>query len=474
MFTLNEVLRAITGKPINTQDRFFSEATVDSRQAIRGAMFVAMEGENTDGHQFIPQAFKKGALIALVQKDCAEQFTSIDLRKEAADAFQPDQIPSFPFCIRVDNTLKALQDIAAYHRNQIDLKVIGITGTVGKSTTKELVAEVLSQRYHTLKNTGNLNNEIGLPLTLLRAGKGHQRAVLEMGFYVPGEIDLLCQIAKPEIGVITNIGTVHAERAGSIDVIAKGKSELIRSLPPNGYAILNYDDPLVKPMAELTEAKSFYYGLNPDATIWADQIESFGLEGIRFCLHYKNESYYLRIPLIGRHSVHTALRAAAVGRVEGLNWSEIFKGLNHAQSQLRMAVIHSEDGALIIDDTYNASPDSTMAALNLLHEMSGYKLAILGEMRELGQYEIHGHTIVGARAAEVCDELITVGIKARILAESAYKTGLASSKIHWFETVPEVIDFLKIRKLKEGEVVLIKGSRGLQMERIVDVMETKQ
>ncbi len=472
MFTLNEVTQALTGEKISGPDRIFSEAVADSRQTIRGSLFAALPGENTDGHQYISAAFAKGALAALVQEECSSQFKMIDLRKESANYVPLDKLPDFPFCLRVENTLEALQKIAAYHRDQLDLKVIGITGTVGKSTTKELVTEVLSRRYYTLKNTGNLNNEIGLPLTLLRAGKGHQRAVLEMGFYVPGEIALLCKIAKPEIGLITNIGTVHAERAGSIEAIAQGKSELVQALPQNGYAILNYDDPWVRPMAEKTKAKVFYYGLDPNANIWADQIESFGLEGIRFCLHYKQESYFLRIPLIGRHSVHTALRAAAVGKIEGLNWGEIFTGLNHAQSQLRMAVIHSEEGALIIDDTYNASPESTMAALNLLSEMNGYKLAVLGEMRELGQYEHQGHIMVGARAAEICDELIAVGPKTKILAESAVKAGMSPNRIHWFETVPNAIEYIRVRRLKEGEVVLVKGSRGLQMERIVDVMET--
>ncbi len=473
MFSLAEVVQALTLIKIGGPERIFSEAVVDSRQTIRGALFIATPGEKTDGHQYIPQAFQKGALAALVQQDCSADYPTIDLRQVNAGEISAAGFPAFPFCIRVENTIEALQKIAAFHRDQLKIKVIGITGTVGKSTTKELVAEVLSKRFFTLKNTGNLNNEIGLPLTLLQAGKGHQIAVLEMGFYVAGEIDLLCGIAKPEIGLITNVGTVHAERAGSIEAIALGKSELVRALPENGYAILNYDDPWVRPMAEKTKANVFYYGLDPKANLWADQIESYGLDGIRFCLHYKKESYFLRIPLIGRHSVHTALRAAAVGKILGMNWGEIFTGLNHAQSQLRMAVIHSEKGALIIDDTYNASPESSMAALNLLSEMNGYKLAVLGEMLELGQYEYQGHTMVGARAADVCDELIAVGAKSKYLADSAKRAGMAAEKISWFETVAEAIQFITARGLAKNEVVLVKGSRSLQMERIVEIMETQ-
>jgi UDP-N-acetylmuramoyl-tripeptide--D-alanyl-D-alanine ligase len=186
-----------------------------------------------------------------------------------------------PLCLRVDNTVTALQQIARYWRRKLEIRVIGITGSVGKSTTKEMIAEVLSTRYRTLKSPGNLNNEIGLPLTLLRLSSGHQRAVLEMGFYVPGEIAFLCDIALPQIGVVTNIGTVHAERAGSQEAIARGKSELVQALPPapEGVAILNFDDPWVRKMEERTKARVFFYGLSPEANLWADNVVGLGLEG---------------------------------------------------------------------------------------------------------------------------------------------------------------------------------------------------
>lgn len=471
MFALSEIIRSLTGLQLFERDRLFSEAVVDSRHSISGSLFVAIAGENSDGHDYVSEAFRRGAFAALVEKDLSDKFKCIDFRSSASVITLPDPLPQFPFCIVVDNTVTALQKIAAFHRDQLDLKTIGITGTVGKSTTKELVAEVVSQRFHTLKNVGNLNNEIGLPLTLLKAGKGHQIAVLEMGFYVPGEIKLLCDIAKPFVGVITNVGTVHAERAGSMETIAEGKSELVQSLPADGVAILNYDDPYVLPMAQKTKARVFTYGLDSRANLWADQIESFGLKGIRFCIHLNNESFFVRIPLIGRHSVHTALRACAVGKVLGMSWEQIFSGLNHGDTQLRMAVINTEQGALVIDDTYNASPESMMAALNLLDEITGYKIAILGEMLELGQYEEIGHVKVGARVAEVCDELIAVGKKAHTIVSSAIQTGMKLQRTQWFETVPEAIEFAKKRSFNQGEVVLVKGSRGLQMERIVEVLE---
>jgi UDP-N-acetylmuramoyl-tripeptide--D-alanyl-D-alanine ligase len=368
-----------------------------------------------------------------------------------------------------------MQAIARYWRRQVNLRVVGITGSVGKSTTKEVVAEVLSHRFKTLKSPGNLNNEIGLPLTVLQMTEEHERVVLEMGFYVPGEIAFLCEIALPHVGVVTNIGTVHAERAGTVGEIARGKSELIEALPPSpeGVAILNFDDPLVREMATRTSARIFYYGLNPKADLWADGVEGLGLEGIRFRMHYGGEVLHLRVPLIGRHSVHTALRAAAVGLVEGLNWQDIVGGLQSKQVQLRLVAVRGNNGALILDDTYNASPESTLAALNLLDEMDGRKVAVLGDMLELGQYEEQGHQMVGARAAEIVDELITVGERGKLIAFAAEKAGLAGGSIEIFERNQEAIEFLH-RTLNPMDVVLVKGSRGMQMEVIVSALEARE
>ena len=476
MLTLADVIEALTGHRLEMIETVINEAAVDSRQVIPGAMFVALPGEHTDGHEFVEDAFKNGASLAIVQKDMKPQFPTIDLRgrPDLAEMTLPSSVlHGAPFCLQVEDSLKALQDVARFYRRKLsNLRVIGITGSVGKSTTKELIAEVLSQHYRTLKNTGNLNNEIGLPLTLLRLGAGHQRAVLEMGFYVPGEIAFLCDLALPEVGVVTNIGTVHTERAGSQEAIAQGKAELVQALPPapNGVAILNYDDPWVRWMADKTQAKVFYYGLDPQADLWADEIESMGLEGIRFRLHYRHEVLHLHVPLIGSHSVQTVLRATAVGIVEGLTWKEIIDGLSQGNTQLRMVAVRTNNGALILDDSYNASPESTMAALNLLNELEGHRIAVLGEMLELGPYERQGHEMVGLRAAEVAQRLITIGERARIIAETAQQAGLPDAQNTWFEDVPQVIDLLQ-RELKEGDIVLIKGSHGLRMDRIVTALE---
>ena len=475
MLTFPDVIEALTGHRLEMINTVINEAAVDLRQVIPGSMFIALPGEHTDGHQFIGEAFKNGASLAIIQHEVPGEYPIIDLRTRpnlVEITLPSSMLRGAPFCLRVENSLKALQDIARFYRRKLNVRVIGITGSVGKSTTKELTAEVLNRRYRTLKNTGNLNNEIGLPLTILRLDSGHQRAVLEMGFYTHGEITFLCDLALPEVGVITNVGTVHAERVGSQEAIARGKAELVQFLPPapRGVAILNYDDPWVRPMALQTQARVFYYGLDPAAELWADQIEGMGLEGIRFRLHYHNEVLHLHVPLIGAHSVHTALRAAAVGLVEDMAWGEIIDGLQQAHAQLRLVAVRTQSGAIILDDSYNASPESTLAALNLLNELEGRRIAVLGEMLELGPYEQQGHEKVGLRVAEVAERLIAVGERARMIVQAAQKAGMPAQQITWIKDVPEALEILRA-ELKEGDIALIKGSHGLQMDRIVSDLE---
>ena len=470
MLTLADVLEALTNTRPAMADTVITEASIDSRQVIPGSLFVALPGEHLDGHTYVGEAFRRGASFAIIQHPLPEEVRTLDLRA----GFRAEGLSGLeaPFCLYVKDSLAALQQIARFWRRKFNLRVVGITGSVGKSTTKEVVAEVLGTRYRTLKSPGNLNNEIGLPLTLLRLGAGYERAVLEMGFYVPGEIAFLCDIALPEIGVVTNVGTVHAERAGSQDAIARGKAELVQALPsaPQGVAVLNYDDPLVRPMAEKTKARVFFYGLDSAAELWADEVEGLGLDGIRFHLHYHKEALHVRIPLIGEHSVHTALRAAAVGLVDGLTWQEILDGLRHGHTQLRLAAARSETGALLLDDTYNASPESMIAALNLLAGLDGHKIAVLGDMLELGPYEKQGHEMVGVRAAELVDQLVTVGERAHVIADSARKAGLSPQAIVEFGTTDEALAHLR-STLGAADIVLVKGSRGIRMDRIVAGLE---
>jgi UDP-N-acetylmuramoyl-tripeptide--D-alanyl-D-alanine ligase len=465
--TIAVVIQAISGaRPDGYQD-VISDAIIDSRLASPGSLFVAIKGENTDGHDHLAEAFELGTTLALIDSDVDPAFRVVDLTQKAdVEAVQ------LPLCLRVENTVEALQAVAKFWREQLDLRVIGITGSVGKSTTKELVTEVLQQRYRTNKNEGNLNNEIGLPLSLLKITSDDERAVLEMGFYVPGEIALLGGIARPQVGVVTNISEVHLERAGTMEAIAKGKGELVESLPaaPEGVAVLNIDDPLVRDMAERTKARVFYYGLSEEADLWASDIEGLGLEGVRFVFHHAGETFKVRVPLLGRHSVHTALRAAAVGLIEGLSWPQILSGLTETPTQLRLVAVNGPGGSLILDDTYNAAPASVLAALNLLDELDGRRIAVLGDMLELGEFEERGHRMVGARAAEVARHLVTVGERARWIGEEALRAGLPEAVLTTLEDSDQAVEFLR-GEIGSGDVVLIKGSRGIQMDKIVSELE---
>jgi UDP-N-acetylmuramoyl-tripeptide--D-alanyl-D-alanine ligase len=473
MLRLMDLLTSLIGFKGYDPEIFISEVIIDSRRSIPGSLFIALPGEHVNGHRYIDEAFKRGSLIAFIQEDLSQQFPTIDLRNLPVNAIL--QFPQPPFCLLVNDSLKALQICAKYWRRQLNIRVVGITGSVGKSTTKELVAEVLAQKYHTFKNPGNYNNEIGLPLTILNLGKGCERVVLEMGFYYPGEIAFLCDIALPQVGLVTNIGTVHAERAGSQEEIVKGKTELIQALPPDpdGIAILNNDDELVRSMSLKTKARIVTYGLNSSSDLWADQIQGRGLNGIEFTLHKSKTAHRIQIPLLGRHSVWTALRAIAAGLSEGLSIDEILQGLQQGHSQLRMVTVKTSSGALVLDDTYNATPESTIAALDLIEEINGKHIAVLGDMLELGVYEIQGHEQVGKRAAEVLDHLIAVGPRSKTIADSAHKSGLTSSAINWVENSQQAAEILK-NYMNKNTVVLIKGSHGMHMDRIIADIEEKQ
>ena len=471
LLTVDVLLEGLLGRPVHASERVITGAAVDSRQVNPGSLFVALPGERHDGHEFVADAFQRGALLALVDRKLGSEIPVLDLRRKSGELPELE----LPCALRVKDPLKALQAIARHWRSLLNLRVIGITGSVGKSTTKEVAADLLQRRYRTHRNPGNLNNEIGLPLSLLQLTPAHERSVLEMGFYVPGEIALLCEIARPQVGVVTNVSQVHLERAGSMQAIVQGKSELVESLPPapDGTAILNFDEPEVREMAERTQAAVFNYGLSDQADLWASDIEGLGLEGVRFVLHHHGERFHVRVPMLGRHSVHTALRAAAVGLVEGLNWDEILTGLQRSHSQLRLVTVSGPGGSLLLDDTYNAAPPSVIAALNLLEELEGRRVAVLGDMLELGEFEERGHRMVGARAAEVVEELVTVGKRARWIGEEAVRAGLPKSRLTRLKDSQAAVEHLRGR-IGAGDVVLIKGSRGVQMDLIVSALEQQE
>jgi UDP-N-acetylmuramoyl-tripeptide--D-alanyl-D-alanine ligase len=480
--TLHDLIVALGGRggdfrlPADTEQRQIVDAVIDSRLATPGCLFVALRGERLDGHDFILEAVDKGAVAVFAERPPhGAEYVAGDAQSLQIWTLLPRRDVAGTTCLVVPDSLAALQQVAAHWRRQHAARVIGITGSVGKTVTKELAAAVLRQRYSTLKSEGNYNNEIGLPLTLLQLTAAHARVVLEMGMYETGEITQLARIASPQVGLVTNVGPTHLERLGSIERIAQAKAELPQALPAaeqGGIAILNMDDLYCRNMASMTQARVFFYGLDANADLWANDIESRGLEGIHFQLHRGRETIHTRIPMLGRHSVHTALCAASVGLVEGLSWEEIIAGLRDQTAQLRLVAVPGPDGSVILDDTYNASPTSSIAALALLDELEGRKIAVLGDMYELGNYEKEAHELVGRKACEVSDVLITVGQLGRIIGEEALKAGMDPSTVYLLETKAQAIDLLNELTAKGGhnDRVLVKGSRGLEMEEIVTAL----
>ena len=385
--TLGHIWEALSDYTATGDEPVLSSVEVDSREAIPGCLFVALGGERTDGHEFVESAFERGAIAALVERAPSQGIATINLRDQGSAAI-PLWDGTLPVLIVVEDSLAALQDAAHFWRAKFNVQVIGITGSVGKSSTKELATTVLSQRYQTFKSPGNRNSILGLPAALFNLRPEHERAVLEMGMYTTGEIVRLCEITQPKIGVVTNIGPVHLERAKTMETIVAAKRELVESLPEKGTAILNRDDDRVMEMESHTRAQVFTYGLDSRADLWADNIHSMGLSGIRFTLHHGHEALTLSVPMLGRHSVHTALRATAIGLVEELSWEEIANGLTETTlAEFRLVAVPGPRQSIIIDDTYNSSPDSAMAALNLLSELDGRRIAVLGDMLELGWAE---------------------------------------------------------------------------------------
>ena len=448
---VKEILKPIlaTGSQGPDEPVPFTGVTTDSRRVQPGHLFVALRGERDDGHRYIEEAVRAGAEGVIAQQWPEGAVLS----------------PRARFLVR--DTQEALQALAMGWRARHSLRVIGVTGSVGKTTTKDAIAKVLGLKYNVLKSPGNMNTEIGLPLALLAIEPSHQRAVVEMGMYSIGDIALLCRIAKPEVAVVTNIGPSHLERTLTLEATAKAKGELVESLPENGVAVLNGDDPLVMSLAERTGARVITYGLSAGCRVRGEDVVSSGLGGIEFTLRWGDRNRRIKAPLLGRHSGYTALAVAAVAFNDGLTWDEVEQGLGELGGVDRIQVRDGINGAVLLDDTYNASPASTVAALDLLSEMKGRRIAVLGDMLELGPFEEEGHLLVGKRAASATDRLIVVGPRAAIIGREAARVGLKS--VDYAYSTREALGKLP-PLLSPGDFVLVKGSRSLGMESIVKAL----
>ncbi len=435
-------------------DIAFARIERDARRVEPGDLFIAVRGERFDGHQFVGDAARRGAEAALVSRAWADRQSK----------------PPLPL-IAVDEPVVALQRLAARHRARLPVTVVGITGSLGKTSTKEVVAAVLGRRFRTYKSPGNLNNEIGLPLCLLDVTPETEIAVLEMGgAYAFGELALLSGIARQRIAVVTNVHPIHLERMGTIEAIAETKAELVEALPPDGVAILNGDDPRVQAMAARAPGRVLFFGRGEGNDVRAHDVVVDGLAGSRFTLELAGERHVLRIAVAGQHAVDLALPAIAVGHALGMTVDDMRPGLADPAAQVRLLVRAGPRGSRLIDDAYNASTPSVLSALALLETLPARrKIAVLGDMRELGPLSEREHRIVGRRVAEVADLVVTFGEEARVIAaEAAARIDGPPPVVTSFGLTERrsLIDFLR-EGIEEGDIVLLKGSRGLQMEDIV-------
>jgi UDP-N-acetylmuramoyl-tripeptide--D-alanyl-D-alanine ligase len=428
----------------------------DSRHIEPGDVFLAVKGENQDGHQYVTTALEKGATTAIVSREWAAEHPEIETP-----------------LILVGDPVKALQRWAAWRRDRMNVQVIGITGSVGKTSAKESIAAVLSQRYKVFRSPGNFNNEIGLPLSILDCPEDAEIMVLEMGgAYAFGELTLLAEIAKPTVGVVTNIFPVHLERMGSIENIALTKRELVEAIPPDGLVVLNHDDVRVRAMGPLAKARVITYGIHDPADIRAYDIASEGLKGTSFWVQIAGEKTFMRVPFVGGPGLQIAIVALAVGHGFGMHVSEMLLGLRDPRIQVRLLFVPGPNGSQLIDDTYNASTPSVLAALGLLAELPAKRrIAVLGEMRELGDHAEEGHRIIGGRAGDVVDMLVTFGSLTYYTIEEARSIERPANRpleVHSFrEDEREQLTAFLQKELREGDVVLLKGANGLHMETIV-------
>lgn len=469
--TVREIAEACGGKLVlgenEKDDTNVTSVVVDSREVTSGSVFIAVPGERVDGHSFVTAAFSAGAALALVNKS-----------PETLAAEVGKAVSGWGSYVLVENTLQALKRVAEYYREKLDVKVVGITGSVGKTSTKEFVAGVLSEKYRVLKTEGNFNNEIGVPLTLLRIQPEHQVAVVEMGISEFGEMHRLSKMAKPDICVITNIGQSHLEHLKTRDGILKAKSEIFDFMAPDGEVCLNGEDDKLAPLRDVKGHKPHFFGMggSPGQEVAASNIVSHGLWGSDADIRMGDASVKVHVPLPGAHMVLNAVAAACVAKLLGLTPEQIAAGVGKIESVSGRNHLVRLPRYTLIDDCYNASPSSMQAALDLLDLADTEKVAILGDMFELGE-ETSGkfHRQVGAyAAAKGIDRILCVGELSRDLFEEACSTAENTRQIVHFPTLDALLERLKEEReeyVPTGCTVLIKASHAMEFERVVALLK---
>lgn len=448
--TLENITKACRGTYHGDMGNYKKEVAgvvIDSRKVEKDYLFVAIDGQNVNAHKFIPDTIKKGALCVVSHEDLGET--------------------DFPY-ILVESTGQALLDIAKLYRDSFDVKVVGITGSVGKTSTKEMIASVVSQKYNVHKTLGNFNNEWGLPITIFGMNESHEVAILEMGVNHFGEMRRLSSVASPDICVITNIGVAHLEFFKTRDGILEEKSQMIQDMKDGGTILLNGDDDKLCTVCPVKGVAPAFFGLGVNCAFRATDIASLGLRGSSCRIHLPSgDSFSCTVPLPGTHMIYNALAGASVGYSLGLTPEEIKRGIENLPSIPGRNHIISTEKLTILDDCYNANPVSTKASLDVLTMAIGRKVAVLGDMGELGDEEKKLHFDTGAYAAEKgIDVVCAIGPLAKEIAEGAKAS---STESFWFETKA---DFLNAMSgiIKEGDNVLVKASHGMHFPELVDAL----
>ena len=446
---VGEIASAVNGKVLSDNSGMgVSGVSFDSRKLEPGSLFVPLRGEKYDGHEFLDHAVKKGAKALLVDRDPEVDYRGVSV-------------------IRVEDTLDAFQSLACWYRGLFNVEFVAVTGSTGKTTTKNIIASVLSKKYPVLKTPGNYNNQIGLPATIMDLDETHRAAVVEMGMSGYGEIRNLMKIVRPRVSVITNIGMSHIERLGSREGILRAKMEIFEGMAEEKAAVINADDPMLYKAGKGLNIPVAYYGLERGNYL-ASGIEVKGDSLTCFTLRAEGGDFKVSLSLPGRHNVLNALAAVAVGRLFEIDFEDIIKALAELEGEkMRLAVETSPSGVKVINDAYNASPDSMRGALEVLRDAPGErKIAVLSDMLEMGEYAEEGHRLVGEYAYKNGpDILVAVGKDSRFIALEAKGRGMASDCVHYFETKEEAAVLLD-NIIKKGDVILVKGSRGMKMEKL--------
>lgn len=451
-FTVSEIAEAVSGLVLGSVNAEVCGVSSDSRTIEPGELFIPLKGERFDGHQYCAAAFLRGARVMLADR---ERAAAIDLPPEA-------------ICITVPDTLRALGDLAAFHRRRFSLPVIGVTGSNGKTTTKEMLASILSRTGEGLKTSGNLNNLIGLPQMLLQLREAHRWAVLEMGMSEPGEIDRLAEIARPAVGVITNASPAHLLSMGSIDAVASAKGELLLRLSDGGTAVLNADDSLVSVLPSPAGVRRILFGF-ASGVVTADEIRDLGREGQEFLLSLPSGRVTVLMKAFGSHNIANALAAAAAAHALGVAAADIQAGLEAFAPFEKRFAPEKLGEIFLVDDSYNANPASMRAALVTISRLKerGRGIAVLGDMLELGESSPELHEQIGRLAAASVDRLCLLGEMAEAVARGARAGGLPAASIVVAKSHGEIVDDV-LRFLTTGDCILVKGSRGMRMEDVAE------